>query len=222
MIRKNNLSGNSKLFFPYFLHGKNIAEEQNLSEKNSDKHKEDLQEISRLIVKINEKNPSGDAPQKVRLSDNLKAHDARVPFDCNKATGNGDIQKLQKLIMQTFATISSANDREKSRLRFVVKDNNTSCKKDAEDENLQILKESIRELTGRISSVRKGHKKSLNDNIKNSISTFNLYPCKTAVEYLKKANLRPSAKESLANDWDKVGSDMWISVAKILTEEKLV
>jgi len=56
--------------------------------------------------------------------------------------------------------------------------------------------------------------KSLSQRIWNSFSTFTVHPNTTVNDYLTNTALNISVNKSIASDWNKVGSQLWVSLLK--------
>ncbi len=81
--------------------------------------------------------------------------------------------------------------------------------------NQSELTQALKKLLEQRSAPQPVATHSLVMDVKNSLSTFNLYPNSTANDYLKHTSACRSLNKALASDWDKVGKQLWAAYQQI-------
>ena len=61
--------------------------------------------------------------------------------------------------------------------------------------------------------------KSFGEKIRDTVKTFTVYPNTSVKDYLKYTTLNLTPNKAIAQDWEKVGNQLWLSYLKLKGQE---
>lgn len=61
--------------------------------------------------------------------------------------------------------------------------------------------------------------KSFDEKIRDTVKTFTVYPDTSVKDYLKYTTLHLTPNKAIAQDWEKVGNQLWLSYLKLKDQE---
>lgn len=92
---------------------------------------------------------------------------------------------------------------------------------DHDDASYDLLRNNIRSFVkARHEAVNRLNEKSLTNDLYEAFNSYKLWEQNSLSDYFESANIKSSAFQSLASDWENIGNDLWLSTARFAVKSQ--